>query len=76
MASELSALRIGSRRHRIAARVYGTIGTSQELHAVVGELAEGLGAELRTFMMRQYSYHAALISLTLALDDPTFLGGA
>jgi hypothetical protein len=26
--------------------------------------------------MRQYSYHAALISLTLALDDPTFLGGA
>jgi hypothetical protein len=24
--------------------------------------------------MRQYSYHAALISLTLALDDETFLG--
>jgi 3-dehydroquinate dehydratase II len=174
MASELSALRTGSRRHRIAlidgpnmsnlgrrnARVYGTIGSLEELHAVVGALAEALGVELRTFSsnhegaileflhesadetdgyiinpagltlfgeatrhaleetgrpaievhfanissgggaagqgrglpvgawqsrfspsvtgvmqgMRQYSYHAARISLTLALDDPTFLG--
>jgi 3-dehydroquinate dehydratase-2 len=57
MASELSALRTGSRRHRIAlidgpnmsnlgrrnTRVYGTIGSLEELRAVVGALAEGLG---------------------------------
>jgi 3-dehydroquinate dehydratase II len=174
MASELSALRTGTRRHRIAlidgpnmsnlgrrnARVYGSIGSLEELHAVVSKLAGGLGVELRTFSsnyegaileflhetaeetdgyiinpagltlfgeatrhaleetgrpaievhfanisssggaagqgrglpvgawqsrfspsvtgvmqgMRQYSYHAALIALTLALDDETFLG--
>jgi 3-dehydroquinate dehydratase-2 len=63
MPPELSALRTGTRRHRIAlidgpnmsnlgrrnARVYGTIGSLEELHAVVGELAGALGVELRTF---------------------------
>jgi 3-dehydroquinate dehydratase-2 len=174
MSLETRTLRTGARRHRIAlidgpnmsnlgkrnARVYGSIGSLEQLHGVVGALADELGVQLRTFAsnyegaileflhetaeetdgyiinpagltlfgeatrhaleetgrpaievhfanissgggaarqgrglpvgawqsrfspsvtgvvqgMRQYSYHAALIALTLALDDETFLG--
>jgi len=168
--------RSGDRRHRIALidgpnmsnlgrrnpRVYGAIGSLEELHRVVGEFGAQLGVELETFSsnyegaileflhesadrtdgyiinpagltttgeatrhaleetgrpaievhfanisasggaggqgrglpvgawesrfsrtvtgvmmgMRQYSYLAALLALTLSLDDDTFLGGA
>jgi 3-dehydroquinate dehydratase II len=63
MAPELSALRTGTRRHRIALidgpnmsnlgrrneRVYGTIGSLADLHLMMGELAESLGVDLETF---------------------------